>query len=361
MSDRRIPDAVLAEIRARLPIESVVGRGVKLTGAGSGWRKGLCPFHHERNPSFTVRPAERTYHCFGCGAHGDVIRFVQLSEGLAFLEAVRRCAAEAGLDIAAVTGPAGAPWAQPMPAAAVAPAPAAASPAERSGRAWQIWNKGEALCAGSPQAQYLAGRGLWPLPAACHAVLRGGVGTYPERGPSLHPLLLARVDGPDGTFRAVHRTWLGRNAGGWGKLGGVGDPRRSLGPLKGNAIRLFSAAARMGVAEGIETALSAHLLAGVPVWSCLNASALAAVEVPMDVQELVIFADRDRPRLRAAGMPAPEMPEGAGIFYARRLAERMQREGVRVEIRAPRDSGDYADLWMRARQLTADVRASARE
>lgn len=355
MTDRRIPESVLAEIRSRLSLERLVARRVKLAGAGGGWKKGLCPFHDEKSPSFTVKPAQGTFHCFGCGAHGDVIGWVRRIEGLAFPEAVRWCAQEAGLDTSNLARPVGAPWLRrPVePTAAEPPGEAGQTPAERSAAAFRIWDAGAGIGAGSPQAHYLAGRGLWPLPAPAHAVLRAGSGRHQHTGDAVHPLLLARVDGPDGRFRAVHRTWLGQEHGRWTKLGGVGDPRRSFGVLLGGAIRLFPAAPRMGVAEGIETALAAHRLTGIPVWSCLNANGVSAVDLPFDVEDLVVFADRDRPRLRAEGFQGPEMPEGAGIYHARKLADRQRALAVKVEIRAPREMGDYADLWLQQRQAGA--------
>ena len=76
----------------------VVSRKVKLTKAGREW-KGCCPFHNEKTPSFYVNEDKGFYHCFGCAAHGDVIRFVVEQEGLRFPDAVRSLAAEAGLQV----------------------------------------------------------------------------------------------------------------------------------------------------------------------------------------------------------------------------------------------------------------------
>ena len=84
-----IPPAFLDEIRARVALAAVVGRRVKLTRAGHEW-KGCCPFHNEKTPSFYVNEDKGFYHCFGCGVHGDVIRFVTEQEGLSFPDAVRQ-------------------------------------------------------------------------------------------------------------------------------------------------------------------------------------------------------------------------------------------------------------------------------
>lgn len=92
------PPQFLDEIRARVPLATVVGRRVQLKKSGRE-HQGLCPFHKEKTPSFTVSEDKGFFHCFGCGAHGDVIGFVMQSEGLGFPEAVERLAAEAGLEV----------------------------------------------------------------------------------------------------------------------------------------------------------------------------------------------------------------------------------------------------------------------
>jgi DNA primase len=92
--------AFLDELRARVPISPVVARRVKLTRAGREM-KGCCPFHNEKTPSFYVNDDKGFYHCFGCGAHGDVIRFLTDGMGLPFMEAVKQLAAEAGMEVPA--------------------------------------------------------------------------------------------------------------------------------------------------------------------------------------------------------------------------------------------------------------------
>lgn len=86
----------LDEIRNRIPVSEVVSRRVKLVRKGREFG-GLCPFHNEKTPSFTVNDDKGFYHCFGCGVHGDVIKFVIETEGLSFPETVERLAGQAGL------------------------------------------------------------------------------------------------------------------------------------------------------------------------------------------------------------------------------------------------------------------------
>jgi DNA primase len=88
----------LDELRNRLPVSDIAGRRVKLRKHGRE-HTGLCPFHNEKTPSFTVNDDKGFFHCFGCGAHGDVIGFVMQTEGLTFPEAVEKLAAMAGLEI----------------------------------------------------------------------------------------------------------------------------------------------------------------------------------------------------------------------------------------------------------------------
>ncbi|HEV8390066.1 MAG TPA: DNA primase [Dongiaceae bacterium] len=93
------PPRFLEELRGRVSISDVVGRRVRLIRKGRGEATGLCPFHNEKTPSFTVSEDKGFFHCFGCGAHGDVIGFVMRSEGLEFPQAVERLAGEAGMQV----------------------------------------------------------------------------------------------------------------------------------------------------------------------------------------------------------------------------------------------------------------------
>ncbi len=93
-----LPANFLEDLRARVSLVDVIGRRVKLTRRGSDYI-GLCPFHHEKTPSFTVSEEKGFYHCFGCGAHGDVINFLMNSEKLSFPEALEILAHQAGLEI----------------------------------------------------------------------------------------------------------------------------------------------------------------------------------------------------------------------------------------------------------------------
>jgi DNA primase len=137
----------LDEVRERISLAQVIGRRVKLTRRGRNLF-GLCPFHREKSPSFSVRDDEGFFHCFGCGASGDVFKYIMHTEGLSFPEAVERLADEAGV---------------PMPV--VEPGEAAAAVARKS-----IHEANEAACLfferclREPSARqaldYLKGRGF---------------------------------------------------------------------------------------------------------------------------------------------------------------------------------------------------------
>lgn len=90
------PPALLDEIRRRVDIVELVGRFVNLKRAGQNW-KGLCPFHVEKTPSFTVNPRRGIFHCFGCGVGGDAFEFVMRQDRLTFPEAVQALARTAGV------------------------------------------------------------------------------------------------------------------------------------------------------------------------------------------------------------------------------------------------------------------------
>ena len=92
--------AFLDELRARTLLSAIVAPQVKLTRAGREY-KGCCPFHDEKTPSFYVNDEKAFYHCFGCGAHGDAIRFLTEQRGLPFMDAVKELADKAGMQVPA--------------------------------------------------------------------------------------------------------------------------------------------------------------------------------------------------------------------------------------------------------------------
>jgi DNA primase len=91
----------LDELRARTTLSTLIGKSVKVTKAGREY-KACCPFHNEKTPSFTINDEKGFYHCFGCGAHGDAIRWMTDQRGLPFMDAVKELADAAGMEVPAL-------------------------------------------------------------------------------------------------------------------------------------------------------------------------------------------------------------------------------------------------------------------
>jgi len=108
----RFEEALLDTIKDATDIVALVQRRVELKKAG-GTFKGLCPFHKEKSPSFTASPTRQTYHCFGCGVHGDAFRWLMEAEGMSFVDAVRSLAQQAGIAVPAYN-PAGTQRDEPL-------------------------------------------------------------------------------------------------------------------------------------------------------------------------------------------------------------------------------------------------------
>jgi DNA primase len=154
--------AWLDELRARTTLSSIIAPSVKLIKAGREF-KACCPFHQEKTPSFTVNDEKGFYHCFGCGAHGDAIRFLTDSRGLPFMDAVKELAGKAGMDVPA-------------------PDPRAQEKAERSAglhdvmAAAQKWFADQLNGVGGSEARaYLANRGI-----DARVIERFGIGFAPD-------------------------------------------------------------------------------------------------------------------------------------------------------------------------------------
>ena len=173
--------------------------------------------------------------------------------------------------------------------------------------------------------QYLASRGLWPLPAGCtlsaHVLLK-----YFEDGRCLgrYPAIVADVVDVAGEFVTAHVTYLegGKKLAKLDADGTLLSPRKKLSGLRGRtgcAARLMPAGEVLAIAEGIETALSAALLDELSAWAALDACSLEKFEPPPSVGRLLIYPDRDE----------------AGLTAACRLMERLQGR-VSLEVRIPK-------------------------
>lgn len=190
-----------------------------------------------------------------------------------------------------------------------------------------LWKSGQRVQAGDPVSAYLASRQL-PLPASLD-VLRFVARAPAPHGAGEHPAMVAKVAGVDGRPVQLHRTFLA--VGGHGKAS-IAHPRALMpGEVPaGAAIRLAPHGDRLGIAEGIETALAATVQFGVPVWAAINSTMLEKWTPPPGVTTVMVFGDADR----AFG--------GQAAAYA--LAHRLSVTGLRVDVSVPRGYGrDWAD------------------
>ncbi len=92
------PDEIIEEVRLNSDVVDIIGSYVHLTRKGGSYF-GLCPFHHEKTPSFSVSKDKQMYYCFGCGAGGNVFSFVMEYENYTFVEAVKHLAEKANIDL----------------------------------------------------------------------------------------------------------------------------------------------------------------------------------------------------------------------------------------------------------------------
>jgi len=201
-------------------------------------------------------------------------------------------------------------------------------------QAMRLWNEAQPI-QGSPAQHYLATRGVaLPNGAALRYLPDARHPTGARAG-----CMLALVVDAAGRGQAVHRTYLA--PGGTGKAA-LDPPRATLGPVGGAVVRLseLSGATRLVVAEGIETSLSAGLLASAPAWAALSAGNMARVPVPDTVQEVIIAADNDT--------------GGQGQRAAWEAADAFLTLGKRVRVLMPDLAGDDCNDILR-RRLSAEV------
>lgn len=290
-------------IRNANPLPAVVGAKLKLHRAGNEWR-GCCPFHTDRSPSFTIFKGGHRFHCFGCGASGDVVNYVARIYGLNIAEAAKfLCAGD-------------------LPRMEC-PTPVYAHKPDRTDEALAIWESAYPVL-GTLAEAYLDYRGI---PALFPPDLRFQRLPYGSLG--LMPCLVAAVRNELGELSGIQRIYL-RNDG-LGKAP-VPKPKLSLGKVAGGAIRLgeLDGSGCLTVCEGPEDGLS--LLAGGlgPVWVAAGASMLPAMRFPPEVHTITIAADND----------------AAGEAAATKAATNFEERGLLVQIIRP-SAGfkDFNDEW----------------
>lgn len=177
-------------------------------------------------------------------------------------------------------------------------------------RARECWRRGVAVSRGDAVDRYLRARRA-DLAAYPSCLRFSAQERYWQDGSaSRHPAMLALITDPAGQPVSIHRTYLSAD----GRKANVRVQRKAVSPFgPGPTIRLALAAPIMGIAEGIETALSASKLFGVPIWSVISDYGIATFEPPAEVKRLIIFADHDPAGMRAASSLATRLPIPAEI------------------------------------------------
>lgn len=288
------------EDRARKIVDTLGGSWARARGMC------CCPAHADRTPSLSVTLGKRAvlFHCFaGCS-------------NAAVIEAL----SSKGISAAYLFDGRGAVEPQPVP---------------KHGpdrKALRLWREAHVLV-GSPADSYLASRGI----IACRSDLRFHPRTPlgPKDCVQFLPAMVAAVRNDTGIL-ALHRTFLAPNE---PRLATFERPRRALGRLANAAVRLaWPRGGRLGLAEGIETALSATQLFGIPCWATLGNERFGLVAIPESVLELYLFVDHD---------PGGELAED-------RAREAYAREGRRIVTRRPKRFGrDWNDVLQERPRATA--------
>lgn len=263
MAGRRAPNSLEAEGR-----ELVERLGGRWTGSGGIC---LCPGHDDRSPSLSVRVGRTSLllHCFAGCDPAHILRA---------LRAAGRPLEQAG-----------------ERPSAVGAAQDQTRQSRSSGAALRLWRSARPI-AGTPAERYLQSRGLTTDTPELRYHPRTPHGPQPLT--RFRPALIAAVRAEDGVT-AVHRTFLDPRRSG---LASIEEPRCGLGRFGSGAVRLGGIGPRLGLAEGIETALSACALFGLPCWATLGTERFRLVSLPPDVAELVLFLDNDAGGRRAEAL-----------------------------------------------------------
>jgi DNA primase len=286
------------EAKQRYNISDIVARTRKVTRAGKNEKRALCAFHDERTPSMQLNDAKGTYHCFGCGASGDIVSYVMATERVGFMDAMRWLGAT---DLPAV---------DPAQRAKVA----AEDEADRQraiDRARGVWNAAVAV-GGTPGEVYLRSRGItMPIPHSFRFALTPAWydDETGECGPNLPALIGAVVDGRQDLI-GLQRIFL---ADGGRRKARMEKPKRSLGRVKGGALRLNSDVDSTGreliVTEGPEDGLSLAQELDREVWVTLGTALMPHVDYPPRITSIVIAGQNDAPGREAVAKAEADLLE----------------------------------------------------
>lgn len=273
-------------------------------------KHGPCPVCAGKDRfRFDDKDGRGTYYCSGCGA-GDGVQLAMAVTGATFRETALQIERMAGSVQHTVSK-------------------GGRSDENKVAALRRVWSESSPIQRGDEVAIYLSVRGLSPDILPHNLRLHQSLRYHDEDGTLVghFPAMLATVTAPSGKAVSLHRTYLQD-----GQKAPVAEPKKLMAgmPITGAAIRLAPVSERLGIAEGIETALAASELFSLPVWSCISTSGMESFEPPAGVKEVVIFADND---LNFAGQKS--------AFTA---AHRLALKGHLVEVRIPPTVGDWLDV-----------------
>ncbi len=306
----------IEDVKARTSMVVLVGRNVALKKHGRE-HVGLCPFHNEKTPSFKVNEAKRTFHCFGCEAHGDAFDYLRRVHGMEFHEALEHLVIEAGM-IADREGRRR-PTRQPIaPPAAHGEPPCQDNP---NGRLALDILRASRPAEGSPAADYLLGRGLTgPIP---HTIRYHPALLHPDIGQHL-PALVAAVANVERKITGITRIYLTLT----GRKAPLTRPKMALGSLRGGAVRLAPTTDRVWITEGIEDGLAVMQMLSEPSWAVLGTSGYKTVELPENIRQVILAPDGD----------------DAGQAVIQEAARRLAGQGREVRAAKLPAGKDWCDL-----------------
>lgn len=270
----------IANVKNRYRLSDIISRHVVLRPAGHE-KVGLCPYHDEHSPSFRVNDAKGLFNCFGCGAGGDVIQFLCDIEGKTFAEAVKWLANVTDLT-------------------EVDPVQRERQQKLEIARSLEAIQHAKSQWAGSKRLEgtigeiYLRSRGLEP--PYPNFFRYGWVPAWYDKktgkpGPKFRAII-AGCQNKVGEIVGVQRILLGAD----GNKAPMENPKLSLGSIRGCAIRINGCGPKILLCEGPEDGLTLHKRnPGVPVWIALGTSGLPYVDLPDEVEEVMVGGDNNAP------------------------------------------------------------------
>lgn len=336
-------------IRARTKISDIVGRFVqwdrKKSAPSRGDYWGCCPFHGEKRPSFHADDRRQSYHCFGCGAGGDVFRFLMEKTGCTFPEAVAQLGGEIDIKDESPEEKRRREKADRDRAEAQR---REREKLENDVRAWarQIWQETVPM-PGTLAEAYLRHRGIdFPVDQFRSIRFHPHLKYKDQKGKvwGNFPALVAGVQGPGDEFLGIWRIFLDPDG---RKNSTVPDAKLGLGAYTeaGGGVRLGDPVGRVNVCEGIETGFGIIGITGGPVIAALNTSGMVNLRPPADASAFLIWPDGDVDRIRRINDQERTI-ESPGHRAAKELRDRMDAYEFPCGIQpTPKNGTDYLDTY----------------